>query len=260
MGSKLPEYPVRMTPAASFDDLDAMDKALHYEIKVVSGNANLPLGRRIAQELDVKLTDADVKTFSDGEVFVSIKENIRGRDVFVIQSTCPPVNDNLMELLVIIDALKRSSARRITAVMPYYGYARQDRKAAPRVPITARLVADLIVAAGAHRVLAFELHAGQIQGFFNIPVDHMFAIPAFIEHLKGSKLLDNPDSLVIVSPDAGGMERARAFAKKLNASLAIIDKRRPAPNHPPVMNLIGDVVDKHVRLHRLLYSRASCHR
>jgi ribose-phosphate pyrophosphokinase len=179
---------------------------------------------------------AVVKTFSDGEVNVEIDESVRGMDVFAIQSICSPVNNNLMELLILIDALKRASARRITAVLPYYGYARQDRKVSPRAPISAKLVADLITTAGASRILAVDLHAGQIQGFFNIPVDHLFAAPIILDYLKKIK-----NDVVIVSPDAGGVERARAYAKRLNASLAIIDKRRDSPNVAQVMNIIGDV-------------------
>jgi len=213
-------------------------QALNYEIRVVAGNANLPLANEIARHLKVKITAAEIKRFADGECYVSLKENVRGKDVFIVQPTSPPVNDHLMELLLIIDTLKRASAKRITAVIPYYGYSRQDRKNAPRVPISARLVADLISTAGAHRVLAFELHAGQIQGFFNIPVDHLFAIPVFADHLSTSGLRDD---VVVVSPDAGGMERARALAKRLNAALAIIDKRRSAPNVAHVMHVIGDV-------------------
>ena len=208
-----------------------------YELKLVTGNANRPLAEEIAQALHVPLSDAEVSRFSDGEVFVQINENVRGADVFVIQPTCPPVNDNLMELLVMTDALKRASAHRITAVLPYYGYARQDRKAQPRVPITAKLVADLLEAAGVDRVLALDLHAGQIQGFFNVPVDHLFAAPVMIDYLGKKDLQD----AVIVSPDAGGVERARAIAKRLNAGLAIIDKRREGPNVAVVMHLIGDV-------------------
>jgi len=211
-----------------------------YELKLFSGNANRPLADEIAQYLRLPLGDAEVTRFSDGEVFVHINENVRGTDVFVIQPTCPPVNDTLMELLIMIDALKRASAHRITAVLPYYGYARQDRKVQPRVPISAKLVADLLEAAGVHRLLALDLHAGQIQGFFTIPVDHMFAAPVIIDYL-GKKDLHDP---VIVSPDAGGVERARAIAKRLNASLAIIDKRRDGPNSAQAMRLIGDVADK----------------
>ena len=211
-----------------------------YELKLFSGNANRSLAEEIAQYLRIPLSDAEVTRFSDGEVFVKVNENVRGADVFVVQPTCPPVNDTLMELLVMIDAFKRASVRRITAVLPYYGYARQDRKSQSRVPITARLVADLLEAAGVDRVLALDLHAGQIQGFFNIPVDHLFAAPVIIDYL-GKKDLKDP---VIVSPDAGGVERARAIAKRLHAGLAIIDKRREGPNVAVVMYLIGDVAGK----------------
>ena len=214
-----------------------------YELKLFSGNANRPLAEEIAQHLCMRLGDADVSRFSDGEVYVQINENVRGQDVFVIQPTCPPVNDTLMELLVMMDALKRASARRITAVLPYYGYGRQDRKVMPRVPITAKLVADLITAAGCHRLLAVDLHAGQIQGFFNIPVDHLFAAPPVIVDYLAKKDLQD---LVLVSPDAGGVERARAIAKRLNAGLAIIDKRRDGPNVALFMYLIGDVKNKDV--------------
>ncbi len=215
---------------------------MSYELKLFSGNANRPLAEEIGQQLHIPLGDADVSRFSDGEVYVQINENVRGEDVFIIQPTCPPVNDNLMELLVMIDAFKRASARRVTAVLPYYGYGRQDRKAASRVPISAKLVADLITTAGAHRVLAIDLHAGQIQGFFNIPVDHLFAAPVLIDYLA-KKDLEDP---VLVSPDAGGVERARAIAKRLKAGLAIIDKRRDGPNVAVFMYLIGDVKDKDV--------------
>ena len=209
-----------------------------YELKLFTGTANRPLAEEIAQYLRVPLGDMEVARFSDGEVFVQIDENVRGADVFVIQPTCPPVNDALMELLIIIDALKRASAHRITAVLPYYGYARQDRKVQPRVPITAKLVADLLTAAGVNRLLALDLHAGQIQGFFNIPVDHLFAGPAVMIDYLGKKDLHDP---VVVSPDAGGVERARAIAKRLNAGLAIIDKRREGPNAAVAMHLIGEV-------------------
>ncbi len=211
-----------------------------YELKLFSGNANRSLADEIGQYLRVSIANADVDRFSDGEIFVQINENVRGADVFIIQPTCPPVNDNLMELLVMIDALKRASAGRITAVLPYYGYGRQDRKVQPRVPITAKLVADLLTAAGIDRVMALDLHAGQIQGFFNIPVDHLFAAPVIIDYL-GKKDLQDP---VIVSPDAGGVERARAIAKRLKAGLAIIDKRRDGPNVAVFMHLIGDVRGK----------------
>jgi ribose-phosphate pyrophosphokinase len=214
-----------------------------YELKLFSGNANRPLAEEIAQHLHMRLGDADVSRFSDGEVYVQINENVRGQDVFVVQPTCPPVNDHLMELLVMIDAFKRASARRITAVLPYYGYGRQDRKVMPRVPITAKLVADLITTAGCQRVLAVDLHAGQIQGFFDIPVDHLFAAPPVIVDYLAKKDLKDP---VLVSPDAGGVERARAIAKRLNAGLAIIDKRRDGPNVAMFMYLIGDVKDKDV--------------
>jgi ribose-phosphate pyrophosphokinase len=213
---------------------------MSYELKLFTGNANRPLAEEIAQYLRVPLSDADVTRFSDGEVYVQVNENVRGADVFVIQPTCPPVNDTLMELLIMIDALKRASAHRITAVLPYYGYARQDRKVQPRVPISAKLVADLLEAAGVDRVLALDLHAGQIQGFFNIPVDHLFAAPVIIDYM-GKKDLHQP---VIVSPDAGGVERARAIAKRLNASLAIIDKRRDKPGAAVAMHLIGDVAGR----------------
>ncbi|HEY5647889.1 MAG TPA: ribose-phosphate pyrophosphokinase [Nitrospiria bacterium] len=185
-----------------------------------------------------------VTNFSDGEIRVRIEENVRGMDVFVIQSCSDPVNKHIMELLIILDALKRSSARRVTAVIPYYGYARQDRKDQPRVPVTAKLLADLITTAGAGKVLTMDLHAGQIQGFFNIPVDHLYATPVLLNHINNMGLKD----LVCVSPDAGGVERTRAFAKRLNASLAIIDKRREVPNQAKVMNIVGDVKDKDVLL------------
>jgi ribose-phosphate pyrophosphokinase len=212
-----------------------------YDLKLFSGNANRPLAEEIAAYLHVPLADAEVTRFSDGEIFVQANENVRGMDVFVIQPTCPPVNDNLMELLIMMDALKRASARRITAVLPYYGYARQDRKVQGRVPITAKLVADLLEASGVDRVLALDLHAGQIQGFFNVPVDHLFAGPPVIVDYLLKKELKDP---VVVSPDAGGVERARAIAKRLNAGLAIIDKRREGPNVVATMRLIGDVAGK----------------
>jgi ribose-phosphate pyrophosphokinase len=211
------------------------------ELKLFSGNAHRALAVEIAAYLKLPLGAADVTRFSDGEVFVQINENVRGSDVFVVQPTCPPVNDTIMELLIMIDALKRASAGRITAVLPYYGYARQDRKVQPRVPITAKLVADLLDAAGVDRVLALDLHAGQIQGFFNVPVDHLFAGPPVIVDYLVKKDLRDP---VVVAPDAGGVERARAIAKRLNAGLAIIDKRRDGPNVAVVMHLIGDVKDK----------------
>jgi ribose-phosphate pyrophosphokinase len=209
-------------------------------ISIFTGNSNLTLAKKICEYLHLPLGNAQVGTFSDGEIQIEIDENVRSKDVFVIQSTCAPVNDNLVELLLMIDALKRSSARRITAVIPYFGYARQDKKVAPRVPISAKLVADMVALAGANRVITMDLHAGQIQGFFDIPVDNIFAAPLLIEYIR-SKLNDN---LAIVSPDAGGVERARAFAKRLDADLAIIDKRRSAPNQAKAMAVIGDVQDK----------------
>lgn len=195
----------------------------------------------IAKQVGTTLGQANISRFSDGEVNLEIQENIRGCDVFVIQSTCSPANENYMELFIFMDALKRASAARITAVMPYYGYARQDRKAAPRAPISSKCMADLLEAAGANRVLAVDLHAGQIQGFFNVPVDHLFSMPVLINYLKES--VRGEDS-VIVSPDAGGVERARAYAKRLGSSIAIIDKRRSAPNEAKALNLIGDVAGK----------------
>jgi ribose-phosphate pyrophosphokinase len=206
-------------------------------VRLFTGNSNPELAREIAAYLGIELGEARVGRFSDGEVRVEIQESVRGKDVFVVQSTCAPVNDNLMELLIMIDALKRASAGSISAVIPYYGYARQDRKAAPRAPISARLVTDMIAIAGTHRLITMELHAGQIQGFFIGPVDHLYCSPVILEYLR---TLDN-DRLVIVSPDAGGVERARAFAKKLNAGLAIIDKRRIEPNVAELMHIIGDV-------------------
>lgn len=217
---------------------------MNRELKIFSGNANLALAREICTYLGQKLGEATVSSFSDGEIRVKIDENVRGADVFVVQSCCQPVNDSLMELLIIIDALKRSSANRITAVIPYFGYARQDRKDQPRVPITAKLVADLMTTAGADRVLSMDLHAGQIQGFFNVPVDHLYALPVLLDYIVKKQITD----LVVVSPDAGGVERARAFAKRLQANLAIIDKRREGPNQAQIMNIIGDVQGKSVLL------------
>lgn len=211
-------------------------------IRVFSGNANIALAKKICDKLGVSMGKANVTTFSDGETRVEINENVRGMDVFIIQSTCPPVNVTLMELLIMIDAMKRASADRITAVVPYYGYARQDRKVAPRAPITAKLVADLITTAGAQRLLSMDLHAGQIQGFFNIPVDNLFATPVLIDYMKKYY----QDNTVVVSPDTGGVERARAFGKRLGASLAIIDKRREGPNEAEVMNIIGNVEGKKI--------------
>ena len=211
---------------------------------IFTGNSNPLLAKKICEYLSLPLGAAEVKTFSDGEIQIEIIENVRLKDVFVLQSTCSPVNDNLVELLLMIDAFKRSSARRITVVIPYFGYARQDKKVAPRVPISAKLVADMITLAGANRVITMDLHAGQIQGFFNIPVDNLFAAPVLIDYIRNNFR----DELVIVSPDAGGVERARAFAKRLNAELAIIDKRREAPNKAKAMAVIGDVTDKNVVL------------
>ena len=209
-------------------------------ISIFSGNSNLALADKICEYLNLSLGNAQVKTFSDGEIQIEIDENVRSKDVFVIQSTCAPVNDHLVELLLMIDALKRSSAIRITAVVPYFGYARQDKKVAPRVPISAKLVANMLTVAGANRIITMDLHAGQIQGFFDIPVDNIFAAPLLIDYI-GNQF--NED-LVVVSPDAGGVERARAFAKRLDADLAIIDKRRSAPNQAKAMAVIGDVDDK----------------
>jgi ribose-phosphate pyrophosphokinase len=214
-----------------------MVKLRGQEIKVFSGNANAALAKEICQRMNIPLGNALVGQFSDGEVNVQIVDNVRGMDVFVVQPTSSPVNGHLMELLIMIDALKRASAARITAVLPYYGYSRQDRKVQPRVPITSKLVADLITTAGANRVLTMDLHAGQIQGFFNIPVDNLFAAPVLLDYIRSKKFTN----LTVVSPDAGGVERARAFAKRLNATLAIIDKRRDKPNEAQVMHIIGDV-------------------
>ena len=212
------------------------------EFKVFSGHANLHLAEEICRCLKVPLGKAVTTTFSDGELYFQILENVRGRDVFVIQPTCPPVNNNLMELLIMIDAFKRASAARITGVIPYYGYARQDRKDKPRVPISSKLVADLLTAAGTSRILTMDLHAGQIQGFFNIPVDHLFAAPVLVDYLKKLKIPD----LTMVSPDAGGVERARAFAKRLHADLAVVDKRRVVANEAEVMHVIGQVGGRNV--------------
>jgi len=206
-----------------------------------TGNANPALATEIAKVLDTPLGEARVSRFSDGETFCEIRENVRGLDTYVIQPTCSPVNDNLMELLIMCDALRRASATSITAVMPYYGYARQDRKVAPRTPITSKLVADLLVSAGVSRVLSVDLHAGQIQGFFNIPLDHLYALPVFLDDYLKSRF--NKDS-VFVAPDAGGVERTRAYSKRLGASLAIIDKRRERANVSEVMHIIGDVAGK----------------
>ena len=206
-------------------------------LKIISGSANTALSQNICNILAEPLCEAKVGRFADGEIDVQIMENVRGDDCYVIQPTCPPVNENVMELLITLDALRRASAGRITAVVPYYGYARADRKPAPRVAITAKLVANLITSAGADRVIAIDLHAAQIQGFFDIPMDHLYARPVVLEHIKGRDL----PNLVVVSPDVGSVERARSFAKRLNAGLVIIDKRRPRPNEAMVYNIIGSV-------------------
>ena len=211
-------------------------------MKILSCNSNLLLADSISKELNLKLVNAEVKRFSDMEVFVEVKENVRGEDMFVIQSTSYPANDNLMELLVTLDALRRASAKRITAVIPYFGYARQDRKSGPRTPISAKLVANLITSAGADRVLTMDLHAGQIQGFFDIPTDNLFAAPVFVKDIK-DRYSDVPT--IVVSPDVGGVLRARAIARRINAGLAIIDKRREKPGASEVMNIIGDVSKHH---------------
>ena len=214
------------------------------ELALFTGNANPQLAKNICNQLNVHLTDVLVARFSEGEIRVEIKENIRGKDVFIIQPTCPPANDNLMELLILIDAARRASADRITAVLPYYGYARQDRKDQPRVPITAKLVANLICAAGATRVLTMDLHASQIQGFFDIPVDHLYGINSLCEYFDKMKL----KNLVVVSPDVGGIKMARAYAKRLNAGLAIVDKRRNSPDSTNVMHILGNVKNKNAIL------------
>jgi ribose-phosphate pyrophosphokinase len=211
-------------------------------LSIFTGNANRALADEICKFVEIPLGRADVTHFSDGEIYVEIGENVRGVNCFVVQPTCSPPNQSLMELLIMIDALRRASAGSIVAIIPYYGYARQDRKAKPRTPITARLVANLITAAGANRALAMDLHAGQIQGFFDIPFDHLYSMPVLIEELR--TLGYGGDGTVVVSPDAGGVERARAFSKRLGAGLAIIDKRRPAPNVTEVMNIVGDVRGK----------------
>jgi ribose-phosphate pyrophosphokinase len=213
---------------------------MQQEMKIFSGSANPELAAEICEYLGTPLGRADINHFADGEIMYHIRENIRGRDVFVIQSTSPPVNDHIMELLIMVDAFRRASAHRITAVLPYYGYGRQDRKSEPRVPITAKLVANLLTTAGVDRVLCTDLHAGQIQGYFDIPLDNLFAAPVILEYFRSLNL----QNLVIISPDAGGVERARAFAKRLDASLAIIDKRRTGMNVTELMNIIGDVKDR----------------
>ena len=212
------------------------------ELKIFSGNANPELAAKIGACIGVPVSKAEVTRFSDGEIAVKIKEDVRGRDVFIVQPTCAPPNENLMELLILMDALKRASASRITAVVPYYGYARQDRKDQPRVPITAKLVANLITASGADRLLTMDLHADQIQGFFDIPVDHLYAVPVFVEDIRKMKL----ENVTVVSPDVGGIKSARSFAKRLEAALAVVDKRRIDPRQAEVMNIMGDVKGRNI--------------
>ena len=214
-------------------------------MKLLSGTGNLELSKKIAQNLKLKLVNSNIKRFADGEIYVEINENIRGNSIFVIQSIATPANDNLMELLICIDALRRSSAKNITAVIPYFGYARQDRKVVPRTAISAKLVSNLITNAGAHRIVTVDLHAGQIQGFFDIPVDNLFSTPIFSKHIK--KYISNKN-IICVAPDVGGVERARALGQKLNVGLAIVDKRRPAPGKSQVMNIIGNVKGKNCLL------------
>ena len=214
-------------------------------MKLLSGTGNLELSKKIAQNLKLKLVNSNIKRFADGEIYVEINENIRGNSIFVIQSISTPANDNLMELLICIDALRRSSAKNITAVIPYFGYARQDRKVVPRTAISAKLVSNLITNAGAHRIVTVDLHAGQIQGFFDIPVDNLFSTPIFSKHIK--KYISNKN-IICVAPDVGGVERARALGQKLNVGLAIVDKRRPAPGKSQVMNIIGNVKGKNCLL------------
>jgi len=210
-------------------------------MKVLAGTSNLKLCKDIARQLKLKLVNSNIKRFADGEVYVEINENIRGNSIFVVQSTSNPANDNLMELLICIDALRRSSAKNITAVIPYFGYARQDRKVVPRTAITAKLVSNLITDAGANRILSVDLHAGQIQGFFDIPVDNLFATPIFARHIKNKMKLNN---FICVAPDVGGVERTRALSRRVNSSIAIIDKRRPTPGKSEVMNIVGSVKNK----------------
>jgi ribose-phosphate pyrophosphokinase len=211
-------------------------------MNIITGNANPKLAKEICKYLDMPLGDALVTTFSEGEIRVKINENVRGKDVFIVQPTCYPVNNNLMELLILIDSLRRASAKRITAVVPYFGYARQDRKDQPRVPITAKLVANLITTAGVDRILTVDLHAGQIQGFFDIPMDHLYAVNVFVNHIKKIKIKD----IVIVSPDVGGIKMARAYAKKFDAPLAIVDKRRISGEDTEAMNILGDIKGKNL--------------
>ena len=238
--SSRPSHIVARNTFLRRNELNRKVRTLEEELKVFSGNSNRELAEEICQYLNIELGGILISKFSDREIYCQVQENVRGRDVFIIQSTCSPVNDNLMELLIMIDAFKRASAKRITAVMPYYGYARQDRKDKPRVPITAKLVADLLSAANADRLLTMDLHAPQIQGFFNIPVDHLFAAPVIVDYIAKSNLPD----LVLVSPDAGGVERTRAYAKRLNVPISIVDKRREKPNVAEVLHIIGDVEGK----------------
>ncbi len=211
-------------------------------MKLIAGNSNQPLAQAMADYLGLKLTEATIRRFADDEIFVEVQENVRGEDVFIIQSTSYPANDHLMELMITLDALKRASARRVTAVMPYFGYARQDRKPGPRTPISAKLVANLITTAGANRVLSVDLHAGQIQGFFDIPVDHLYARPVIVEDIK--KQFADLENVMVVSPDVGGVVRARSLAGRIGADLAIVDKRRERANASEVMNIIGDVTGR----------------
>ena len=213
---------------------------------VLSGSANLPLARKISEHLNRPLSEVEIRRFSDGEIFAEIKENVRGRSVYVIQSTCAPVNDSLMELLIFMDALKRASAKEINVITPYYGYSRQDRKVSPRTPISAKLIADLLTVAGANRIVSVDLHAGQIQGFFNIPFDNLYAMPVLQDYFTKSSEFKNirSEDMVIVSPDAGGMLRARSLAKRLNSNVAMIDKRRTGPNVAVAMNIVGEVEGK----------------
>ena len=210
-------------------------------MKLLSGTGNLELSKKIAKNLKLKLVNSNIKRFADGEIYVEINENIRGNSIFVIQSISTPANDNLMELLICVDALRRSSAKNITAVIPYFGYARQDRKVVPRTAISAKLVSNLITNAGANRILSVDLHAGQIQGFFDIPVDNLFATPIFARHIKNKIKLSN---IICVAPDVGGVERTRALSRRINSSIAIIDKRRPAPGKSEVMNIVGNIKNK----------------
>ena len=212
------------------------------QLKIFSGNANIELAKKIAKYLTTPLGDVLVGTFSEGEIRVKINEDVRGRDVFIVQPTCPPTNNNLMELLIMMDALRRASARRITAVIPYFGYARQDRKDQPRVPITAKLVANILVEAGADRVLTMDLHASQIQGFFDIPLDHLFAVNVIVDYFKKKKM----KNLVVASPDVGGLKMARAYAKRLGANLVVVDKRRIDDKHTETMNILGEVKGKNI--------------